>query len=209
METAKSAGMINNNPPPAPLPPKKETFDLKPPTMPDVSGMSDPVEINKAMAKYTEDLNEFHNKQREWDKKEIQDSVKQAQLDSRAREVNKFASDPKRKKHFQNKEVFVDIERFFNTGDDIESAYNKALKLHDIKGEEGEKKEEETSPSKPKISNLSTTGTGTPKPSSDSGEREAPSKKSSLSDQLDVASAAERAYDKLIESNPEMAKDLE
>jgi len=210
VETAKTAGILKD-PVSKTEVIEKKTFDLKAPEMPDISKLEDNADVSKAIAKYTQDLNEFHTKQREWDKKDIEDGIKQTNNDTRAREVNKFANDPKRLKNFQNKAVYADIDRFFSTGDDIESAYKKALKLHDIvEDSEGKDKESgEGGESKPKISNLSTSQNGRPAPKTTDSGRESTPPKTSLSSQIDVKGASERALDKLAKANPDILKDLE
>lgn len=208
VSTAKAKGLISE---PKAEPKKVETFDLKAPEMPAITDDDTTVSVAKKMADYTKQLNDFHTKQREWDKKELQGSIQETEFKQKAEQVKKFASEPSRSKHFQDPKIFTDIEKFYNTGDDIESAYKKALKLNDIKEDVGENTGASTE-RKPS-SNLSVSDVPPRKipsgSSEDDSRRNPPSSPKNLRASLDVRSSAERALDGYLKTNPNALKDIE
>lgn len=119
--------------------PKKREAPQKPKPV-EIAEDADTKDVVAAFNKYQKELDGYYEKVRQFDKEELE--VKQNERDSRAKasEVQRFASDPKRAKHFQNPEFVNQMDAFYTAGDSLEKSFEKTCKLLDIKTEEGKDK---------------------------------------------------------------------
>lgn len=107
----------------------REPDELKEPEVPEITDEDTKETVNKKYAAYNKALTAYSKKSlaRELDKfKKEQRDISEGE---QAKKVKTFMSDPKRKAHFDDPEFFKEVDAQFRSTGDIETAYDKALKI--------------------------------------------------------------------------------